>query len=327
MQINRWVVPDGIIMITEELIDDEPELVLEDEQGIELSVNLIDDVELHDEDHDLPDLETLTAVATVKHVSDIPDLSFESEHEQTRLACELDNTSSDFELDITEREETPSTPPRGDSIHHSLLVTESETMLQNGPQSTPEANSSLNDDASDLDSLSINNISLASSNENPTPVKQEHQAVSVLPTDNTRLALLESAQLALNEQINELVTIMKKEHSRDASPTQSPSKQFTTAIYYAKHENNYYLAAKWFRKAALRGHAKAQFYLGMLFCKGDGVPRSFFHAYSWFSLAACQNVQEAVHARKKLEPALTSLEIQKSLQLAADRFDQIADLN
>jgi TPR repeat protein len=311
-------------MITKELIDDEPELVLEDEQGIELSVNHIDDVELSSDDHGLPDLETLAAIATVEPSIDIPDLSFESEHEQTRLACELEDTGTELTFNSSITIE--------DSSHHEEtnqddLIEENEK-AQSQVDASNQTESSLSEQKDgDLDSLSINNITLASSNEALIQQKHDHKTISVLPTDNTRLALLESAQLALNEQLNDLITLMKKEHEPSASPTQSPSKQFTTAIYYAKHENNYYLAAKWFRKAALRGHAKAQFYLGMLFCKGDGVPRSLFHAYSWFSLAACQHVEEAIQARKKLEPSLTSKEIQQSLKLAADRFDQIAELN
>jgi TPR repeat protein len=311
-------------MITDELTDDEPELVLEDEQGVELSVHLIDDVELSDDDHDLPDLpdlETLTAVATVKAVTEVPDLSFESEHEQTRFNCEIDDNLAESELDTTEDTNEATSLLSDNTLHIE------NTSSKESSNTLPQVDDSTDDTPDDLDSLSISHIGSEPLRTHLTSVKQSQQTVSILPTDNTRLALLESAQLALNEQINELVTEMKKKHSLDTSPVQSPSKQFTTAIYYVKHENNYHLAAKWFRKAALRGHAKAQFYLGMLFCKGDGVPKSFFHAYSWFSLAACQNVEEAIHARKKLEPTLTSREIQQSLRLAADRFDQIAELN
>ena len=344
------------LMNTEALIDDEPELVLEDEDGMELStenIDLIDDVLLSSNDDDLLEIEDLAAVAKVEQLSDVPDLCFESENEQSRLECEIETPPPNEEASFVEQEALIEDDLSFEHSDNSESVEEvSDTVSDTLDSETSEESSDITDPIEDiespapidndssaeetlpndkseeqdyLDELSINHIE-AQETLAPTPESQSN-AVSVMPTDSTRLALLESAQLTLNEQINELVNVLRTKSEEATSPTQTPSKQFTTAIYYAKHEKNYYLAAKWFRKAALRGHAKAQFYLGMLFCKGDGVPRSFFHAYSWFSLAACQNIDEAVHARKKLEPALTSYEIQQALRLAADRFEQMAELN
>ena len=73
----------------------------------------------------------------------------------------------------------------------------------------------------------------------------------------------------------------------------------------------------------MQGHAKAQLYLGMLFVQGNGVPKSLFHAYAWFSLAVCQNIDEAVDARKKLERHLTAKDINAALKYAADILDKI----
>lgn len=111
-----------------------------------------------------------------------------------------------------------------------------------------------------------------------------------------------------------------------SSPEQTPDTQFATGVHYIKNVQNHYLGAKWLRKAGMQGHAKAQFYLGLLFLKGEGVPKSFFHAYCWLSLAACQNLNEAIEARKKLEPYMTAREINASLKLAAERAEQIFDI-
>src|SRR4029453_9821120 len=46
-------------------------------------------------------------------------------------------------------------------------------------------------------------------------------------------------------------------------------------------------AAKWYRKAATAGHAKAQFTLGFMYFSGRlGVPRDYVQAYAWLPLAA-----------------------------------------
>lgn len=137
-------------------------------------------------------------------------------------------------------------------------------------------------------------------------------AATALPYENDNIAKLISA-------IENLVTQL----SAPPSTEQDPQSQFATAIHYVKQKHNPHQAARWFRKAALQGHAKAQFYLGVFFTKGDGVPKSYFHAYSWISLAACQQLPEAVTARKQLESHLTAQETTAALKYAADLFEQM----
>jgi TPR repeat protein len=45
-------------------------------------------------------------------------------------------------------------------------------------------------------------------------------------------------------------------------------------------------AVKWYRKAADLGHPHAQFNLGSMYAKGQGVPQDYALAYVWFDLAA-----------------------------------------
>lgn len=52
-------------------------------------------------------------------------------------------------------------------------------------------------------------------------------------------------------------------------------------------------AAGWFRKAADRGHAKAQYNLGVLHYQGQGVPRDRAIAAQWFRKAADQDFMDA----------------------------------
>lgn len=44
-------------------------------------------------------------------------------------------------------------------------------------------------------------------------------------------------------------------------------------------------AAKWYRKAADKGDADAQLNLGLMYAQGDGLKTNYTSAYKWFSLA------------------------------------------
>ncbi len=43
---------------------------------------------------------------------------------------------------------------------------------------------------------------------------------------------------------------------------------------------------KWYRKAAAQGVAEAQYNLGVMYGKGQGVPQDSVQAYMWYDLAA-----------------------------------------
>ena len=88
-------------------------------------------------------------------------------------------------------------------------------------------------------------------------------------------------------------------------------------------EQNYTLAADWYRRAAehvpdLGGAGQGRNYLGNLYMAGLGVPKDYVQAYKWFSLAGTERnlaavqvemkaaqvlqAQEMVHEWKKLHP-------------------------
>ena len=68
--------------------------------------------------------------------------------------------------------------------------------------------------------------------------------------------------------------------------------QLGVAVIYADGlgvSRDYVLAARWFRAAALKGSARAQFNLAtMHFLHGQGVPQSYAEAVRWFRRAADQ---------------------------------------
>ena len=65
--------------------------------------------------------------------------------------------------------------------------------------------------------------------------------------------------------------------------------QYNLGLMYAKGEGvdqNDAEALKWFRLAAEQGSAVAQYNLGIMYRDGRGIPQDYVQAYVWFSLAA-----------------------------------------
>ena len=59
-------------------------------------------------------------------------------------------------------------------------------------------------------------------------------------------------------------------------------------------------AVRWLYKAARKGNAEAQFYLGMHYIHGDGVKRSTDEAVRWFRKAAAQGHDGADEELRRL---------------------------
>jgi len=73
--------------------------------------------------------------------------------------------------------------------------------------------------------------------------------------------------------------------------SQTPEEQYHTGLKYAYGEDvprDTVEAAKWYRKAAVRGHAEAQHKLGCAYHLGEGVARDQAEAVKWVRMAAEQ---------------------------------------
>lgn len=79
---------------------------------------------------------------------------------------------------------------------------------------------------------------------------------------------------------------------------------------------NYYLAAKWFYRAAIKGQGEAQYQLGMLYNKGIGVPRDYTLAYMWLNLSAAQARGPDADFRARMRDAIASKMTEKQLRVA-----------
>jgi len=101
---------------------------------------------------------------------------------------------------------------------------------------------------------------------------------------------------------------------------ETPAGQYNAGITLFVTVQNYTGAARWFKKAALRGHAKAQAILGSLHALGLGVPEDRIRAYAWLSLALPRlkgdALDQAAKQYEELNRLLTVEQISNARQLA-----------
>ena len=74
---------------------------------------------------------------------------------------------------------------------------------------------------------------------------------------------------------------------------------------------------KWYRRAADQGHAQAQFNLGIMYAKGEGVAENYIQAYRWSSLAAASGDQNARKNLQIIKGWMTPGQIAEAQRLAA----------
>jgi len=76
--------------------------------------------------------------------------------------------------------------------------------------------------------------------------------------------------------------------------------QCNLGVMYCKGRGvpqDYKEAARWYRKAAEQGNDRAQFNLGVIYYKGQGVPQDYIRTYAWLNLAASQGNTDAAGFR------------------------------
>lgn len=104
----------------------------------------------------------------------------------------------------------------------------------------------------------------------------------------------------------------------------TPFKDALTA--YASGDFN--RALQILRPLAEEGDANAQFWLGMMYRLGEGVPPSKLHAYVWFYLAmvnsdaGSEDFHDAMKAVRLTEQAMTSAQIEVAHEQAKKCYNQ-----
>lgn len=88
--------------------------------------------------------------------------------------------------------------------------------------------------------------------------------------------------------------------------------QFNLGILYDRGQGvapDFVEAARWYRLSADQGFEIAQASLAFLYANGKGVPQSFSSAYLWFSLAAAQGNQNAAINRDRAAMLMSPAEV------------------
>ena len=75
-------------------------------------------------------------------------------------------------------------------------------------------------------------------------------------------------------------------------------------------------AATWYRRAAEQGYASAQYNLGMLYYRGEGVPQDSVLAHVWVNLASSNGNEDATGVRGSIAAQLTASDIAMAQQIA-----------
>ena len=71
-----------------------------------------------------------------------------------------------------------------------------------------------------------------------------------------------------------------------------------------------------YRVGAEKRNASAQFSLGFMYEKGQGVPQDYVQAYMWFNLAAAQGTKGAAEWREHIAARMTPAQIAEAKKLA-----------
>lgn len=74
-------------------------------------------------------------------------------------------------------------------------------------------------------------------------------------------------------------------------------------------------AMNWYHRAAEQGEARAQYNLGLMYANGQGVPQDYAEAYYWITLAASQGNVHAVEARDYYAARMTPDQMARAKQL------------
>jgi len=76
-------------------------------------------------------------------------------------------------------------------------------------------------------------------------------------------------------------------------------------------------AAKWVRRAAEQGYARAQLDLGYLYEQGKGVPVDYISAYAWYDAALDRGEKRATRQLKNLSSLMTGQQTKQAIEAAA----------
>ena len=75
------------------------------------------------------------------------------------------------------------------------------------------------------------------------------------------------------------------------------------------------------KTAAEQGYAGAQYNLGFVYDRGEGVPEDHVQAYAWFSVAAAQSDEVSRDAKEFIVKDMASAEIAEAQKLSREYWE------
>ena len=87
-------------------------------------------------------------------------------------------------------------------------------------------------------------------------------------------------------------------------------------------EQDYKEASEWFRKAAEQSFAVAMYKLAEFYTEGKGVPKDLEFAYVWYSVGAAHNHEKSMNSVEKAKSRLASDELASANNLIAEYVEK-----
>lgn len=106
----------------------------------------------------------------------------------------------------------------------------------------------------------------------------------------------------------------------------NPEAQYQLGLLYARGdgvEQNFNRAHEWLMKAALQGHPKSQYHLGHMYGLGDGVEKDYEEAFVWFWLAASYGDKGSKYFMRVLVQKLNSEQYNRAEKRVHELWDQM----
>ena len=96
------------------------------------------------------------------------------------------------------------------------------------------------------------------------------------------------------------------------------SRDYTKAVMWHRKaaEQSYAELVMWYRKGAEQGSTAAQYNLGLMYLKGEGVSQDYVKAHAYLDVAAAQGHDQAREARDEITEKMTPAYIAKAQRLA-----------
>lgn len=142
------------------------------------------------------------------------------------------------------------------------------------------------------------------------------------------LMLSSTMQVAYADINNGIYTYLKGDyetayHTMIALANTSENKiaQYYLGVMYLKGqgtEKNYQLAGEWLRKASENGLPAAMYKLARLYTEGKGVPKDLEFAYIWYNVAVAHEHKKSIASIDGVKSRLSDEELNSANQLIAD---------